>query len=76
MKDCRTVWGFPQINSAAVDCGAVELNDLIFRQTSFPPGDTGVVVYSYSPANIHSAENSALVDKTLQLLGLVLLAYY
>ena len=63
MKDCRTVWGFPRINSAGV--GAVELNDLIFRRTSFPPGDTGVVVYSYSPANIHSAENSALVDKTL-----------
>ena len=61
MKDCRTVWGFPQMNFAVVDCGAVELNDL----TSFPPGDSGVIVYSYSPANIHSAENSALVDKTL-----------
>ena len=59
------MWGFPRINSAAVDFGAVELNDLIFRRTSFPPGDTGVVVYIYSPANIHSAENSALVDKTL-----------
>ena len=35
MKDCRTVWGFPQIDSAAVDCGAVELDDLIFRRTSF-----------------------------------------
>ena len=34
--DCSTVWGFPQIDSAAVDCGAVELDDLIFRQTSFP----------------------------------------
>ena len=29
--DYRTVWGFPQIDSAAVDCGAVELDDLIFR---------------------------------------------
>ena len=55
MKDCRTVRGFPQIYSAAVDCGAVELNVLIFRRTSFPPGDSGVVVYSYSPANINSA---------------------
>ena len=33
--DCRTVWGFPQIDSAAV--GTVEINDLIFRRTSFPP---------------------------------------
>ena len=55
MKDCRTVRGFPQIYSAAVDCGAVELNVLIFRRTSVPPGDSGVVVYSYSPANINSA---------------------
>ena len=39
MKYCRTVWGFPQINSAALDCGAVELNDMIFRRTSFPPGE-------------------------------------
>ena len=37
--DCRTVWGFPQIDSAAVDCGAVELDDLIFRRTSFPPDE-------------------------------------
>ena len=37
MKDCRTVWGFPQIDSTAVDCGAVELDDLIFRRMSFPP---------------------------------------
>ena len=34
--DCRTVGGFPQIDSAAADCGAVELDDLIFRRTSFP----------------------------------------
>ena len=38
MYDCRTVLGFPQIDSAAVDCGAVELDDLTFRRTSFPPG--------------------------------------
>ena len=34
--NCRTVGGFPQINSAAANCGAVELDDLIFRRTSFP----------------------------------------
>ena len=32
MFDCRTVWGFPQIDSTAVDCGAVELDDLTFRR--------------------------------------------
>ena len=37
--DCRTVWGFPHIDSAAVGCGAVELDDLNFRQTSFPPDE-------------------------------------
>ena len=35
--DCRTVWDFPQINSAAVGCGVVELDDLNFRQTNFSP---------------------------------------
>ena len=44
--DCRTVWGFPQIDSAAVDCGAVELDDLIFRRTSFPPGEM-VTIYGW-----------------------------
>ena len=39
MNDCRIVWGFPQIDSAAVDCGAVELDDLTFRRTSFPPDE-------------------------------------
>ena len=34
--DCNTVWGFPHIDSAAADYGAV---DLIFRRTSFPPDD-------------------------------------
>ena len=34
--DCNTVWGFPHMNSAAADCGAV---DLIFRRTNFPPDD-------------------------------------
>ena len=33
---CNTVWGFPHIDSAMADCGAV---GLIFRHTSFPPGD-------------------------------------
>ena len=37
--DCRTVWGFPQIDSAAVDCGEVEFEDLHFRRTSFPPDE-------------------------------------
>ena len=38
-EDYSTVWGFPHIDSAAVDygVGAVELDDLIFRRTSFPP---------------------------------------
>ena len=36
MYDCRTVWAFPQIDSTAVDCGAVELHDRTFRRTSFP----------------------------------------
>ena len=39
MNDCRTVWGFPHFNSAAVDCGAAELVDLTFRRTSFPPDE-------------------------------------
>ena len=30
--DCNTVWGFPHMDSAVSDCGAV---DLIFRRTSF-----------------------------------------
>ena len=33
--DCRTVWGFPQIDSAVVDC-VLNLN---FRRTSFPPDE-------------------------------------
>ena len=37
--NCRTVWDFPQIDSAAVDCGAVELDDQNFRRTSFPPDE-------------------------------------
>ena len=39
MYDCRTVWGFPQIDSTVVDCGVVELDDLTFRRTSFPPDE-------------------------------------
>ena len=37
--DCSTGWGFPQIYSAAVGCGAVKLDDLNFRRTSFPPDE-------------------------------------
>ena len=33
---CNTVWGFPHMDSAATDCGAL---GLIFRRTSFPPDD-------------------------------------
>ena len=38
MEYYSIVWGFPQIDSVAVDCdtGAIELDDLIFRLTSFP----------------------------------------
>ena len=44
MYDCRTVWVFPQIDSTAVDCGAVELDVLtFFRQTNFPPGVIGTI---------------------------------
>ena len=41
--DSRTVWGFPQIDSAAVGCGAVELNDMYFRRMSFPQIDSAAV---------------------------------
>ena len=34
--NCRTVGDFPQIDSATANCGAVELDDLILRQMSFP----------------------------------------
>ena len=37
--DCRTVGDFPQIDSAAANCGAVERDDLIFRRTTFPPDE-------------------------------------
>ena len=36
---CKTVRGFPQIDSAAVDRGTAELNELDFRRTSFPPDE-------------------------------------
>ena len=39
MYDCRTVWGFPRIDSTAVDCDAVDLDDLTFRRPSFPPDE-------------------------------------
>ena len=34
-----TVGGCPQLESAVADCGAVGLDDLIFRRMSFPPHD-------------------------------------
>ena len=37
MCDYRTAEVFTQIDSAVADCGAAELDDLIFRRTSFPP---------------------------------------
>ena len=43
MYVCRTVWGFPKIDSTAVDCGTVELDDLTFRRTNFPPGVIGTI---------------------------------
>ena len=39
MCDGWTVWGSPQLDSAAADCGAVGLDDLIFRRMSFPPDE-------------------------------------
>ena len=51
MYDCRTGLDFPQFDSTAVDCSAIELDDLTFRRPGFPPeevpagGDTcGVVM--------------------------------
>ena len=51
MYDCRNGWDFPQFDSTAVDCSAVELDDLTFCRPSFSPekfsagGDTcGVVM--------------------------------
>ena len=37
--NCRTVGGLPQIESAAANCDRLELDDLIFRRTSFPPDE-------------------------------------
>ena len=37
MYNSRTEWGFPQVDSAAADSGAVELVDLIFRRKNLPP---------------------------------------
>ena len=67
MYVCRTVWGFPQIDSTAVDCGAVELDDLTFHQTSFPPdefsaGRDGNYMEDYSMAWGFPQIDSAAVD--------------
>ena len=34
--DCDTVWGFPRMNSAVADCGAIAL---MFRSTKLPPDE-------------------------------------
>ena len=39
MIDCNTEWGFPRIDSAAADGGAIGLVDLVFRRTYFPPDE-------------------------------------
>ena len=39
MLNSRTELGFPQVDSAAADSGAVEMDDLIFRRLSLPPED-------------------------------------
>ena len=39
MVDCWTVGGCRQLDSDAADCGAVGLDNFIFRRTSFPPDD-------------------------------------
>ena len=39
-EDYSIVWGFPHLESAvSAATGAVELDDLNFRRTSFPPGE-------------------------------------
>ena len=37
-------YGFPKIDCAAADSGAVEMNDLIFRRLSLPPEDDSTPV--------------------------------
>ena len=37
MYDCRTGWDFPQCDSTAVDCNAVELDELTFRRPEVIP---------------------------------------
>ena len=34
---CRSGWDFPQFDSTAVDCSAIELDDLTFRRPGFRP---------------------------------------
>ena len=35
MYDCGTGWDFPQFDSTAVDCSAVELDDLTYASQVF-----------------------------------------
>ena len=39
MCDCWIVGVCPRLDSAAAACGAVGLDDIIFRRTSFPPDE-------------------------------------
>ena len=43
MYDCRTVWGFPRRYSTAVDCDAVDLDDLTFSRKNFSLGMIGTI---------------------------------
>ena len=43
MCDYTTAEVFTQIDSAAADCGVGELDDFIFRRTSYPPGVIGTI---------------------------------
>ena len=56
MYDSRTEWGFPQVDSAAADSGAVELDDLIFHRLSLPPEEVSARRYgNYGSLKIDSA---------------------
>ena len=57
MYDSITEWGFPQVDSAAADSGAVELDDLIFRRLSLPPEEVSAGRDgNYGSLKIDSAE--------------------
>ena len=67
MFNSRTELGFPQVDSAAADCGAVEMDDLIFRRLSLQPED----VSAGSDGNYDSLKiDSAAVDYGTGAVGL------